>query len=250
MACVTPVLLFIGGVCASSQNYPRQCDDFANLTKLGKRWVSSWAEERLHSVIKTFIAGIILGIAAVFVALHFIPVVDQHREASIISVTPNGGNLETFHINVPMDRIMVGAQGRENALPPGLEWPADERFNGLQSEIFKLRNSRDTVVGVASRLAVNDEAVGSVIEWVLHLPARGSLFVQLQPQTVDGVRRVGPIAAGTREFNSLIGGMSERWVADTSTDEGAPAGRIELVATFVAEEDTSDHEGLVEVPAQ
>lgn len=201
-------------------------------------------------MIKTFIAGIILGIAAVFAAMHFIPVVDQHREASIISVTPNGGNRESFHINVPMDRIMIGAQGRENALPPGLEWPADERFSGLQAEMFKLRNSRDAVVGVASRLAVNDAAVGSVIEWVLHLPARGSLFVRLDPQAVGGAQRIGDIAAGTREFNRLIGAMSERWVQDTSGSDDAPAGRIELVTTFVSEEDTSDTEGLVEVEAQ
>ncbi|MDX1509319.1 MAG: hypothetical protein R3358_13620 [Woeseiaceae bacterium] len=201
-------------------------------------------------MIKTFILGILLGIVAVFAALHFIPVVDQHREASIISVTPNGGNRETFHINVPMDRIMIGAQGRENALPPGLEWPEHERFAGIQAELFKVRNSRDAVVGIASRLATNDEAVGSVIEWVLHLPARGSLFVRLRPQTVDGTRRVGDIAAGTREFNGLIGEMSERWVADTSDFDDAPAGRIELVASFVAEEDTSDTEGLIEVSAQ
>ena len=198
-------------------------------------------------MIKTFIAGIVLGIGAVFAAMHFIPVVDQHREASIISVTPNGGNRESFHINVPMDRIMIGAQGRETALPPGLEWPTGERFNGLQTEMFKLRNSRDAVIGVASRLAVNDEAVGTVIEWVLHLPARGSLFVRLRSQSADGAQRIGPITAGTREFNPLIGSMSERWVADTSGSEDAPAGRIELVTTFVAEEDTSDTEGLVEV---
>lgn len=201
-------------------------------------------------MIKTFIAGILLGIAAVFVAMHFIPAVDQQRETSIISVTPNGGNREAFHINVPMDRIMIGAQGRENAVPPGLKWPADERFSGIQTELFKLRNSRDAVVGVASRLAASDETVGSVIEWVLHLPARGSLFVKLRPQTVDGTRRVGEIAAGTREFSLLIGEMSERWVPDTSESEDAPAGRIELVTTFVAEEDTSDTEGLVEVASQ
>ena len=201
-------------------------------------------------MIKTYVAGLILGIAATFAAMHFFPVVDQQRETSIITVTPNGGNQESFHINVPMDRIMIGAQDRQNALPPGLDWPADSSFDGMQNELFKLRNSRDTVIGVASRLAASDEEVGSVIEWVLHMPARGSMFVRLRPQTLADAGRAGPIAAGTREFNGLIGEMSERWVADTSGADEAPTGRIELVATYVAERDTSDTEGLVEVAAQ
>ena len=55
-------------------------------------------------MIKTFILGILLGIAGVFAALHFVSAVDQEREASIISVTRNGGNTEVFHVKLPMDR--------------------------------------------------------------------------------------------------------------------------------------------------
>ena len=199
---------------------------------------------------KTYLAGIVLGIAGVFAALHFVPAVDQQRELSIISVTPNGGNAEAFHVNVPMDRIMIGAQGQEVPLPPDMEWPSDERFSGLQNELFKIRNTRDAVVGIGSRLAVNDDEIGTLIEWVLHFPARGTLYVQMQPQAAGDGQRVGQISAGTREFNSLIGNMSERWVAESSESEDAPAGRIELDAMFVAEEDLSDAEGLVEVPTQ
>jgi hypothetical protein len=181
-----------------------------------------------------------------FAALHQIPAVDQYREASIISVSPNGGNFEEFHVKVPMDRIMVGARGQSNPLPPGLEWPDHPELAGIRGEIFKLRNSRDAVVGVASRFAIRDSEVGDAIEWVLHLPARGSMFVRLDPEPVDGTRRSGPITAGTREFSILVGAMSERWVAEGSNSE-VPTGRIELIAAFVANEDLSDEEHLVPV---
>ena len=58
---------------------------------------------------KSFIAGILLGVAVGVAALYYVPAVDQVREQSMIEVKPNGGNIESFHINVPTDRIMVGA---------------------------------------------------------------------------------------------------------------------------------------------
>ena len=72
---------------------------------------------------KSLTAGFLLGLAGAVAAVYYIPVVDQARESSIISVTPNGGNTEAFHANVPMDRIMVGAPGQRNSVPPGLVWP-------------------------------------------------------------------------------------------------------------------------------
>ena len=134
-------------------------------------------------MLKTFIFGIVLGIAAAAGALYAYPAVDQHREASIVTVAPNGGNIEAFHVNVPMDRIMVGAQGRQYPLPPGMEWPADEKFSDVRVELFKIRNARDVVVGVASRTAVSDNGL---IDWVLHLPARGSLYVSMGEVATDG----------------------------------------------------------------
>jgi hypothetical protein len=187
-------------------------------------------------VIKTFIFGIFLGIAGVFTALHFVTAVDQEREASIISVTRNGGNTEVFHVKLPMDRIMIGAQGQTNSLPPGMQWPDDPMFGDVRAELFKLRNSRDAIIGVASRFALSDPEFGSIIEWVLHLPARGSVFIRMQPQTADGGRRIGALSAGTREFSSLFGRVSERWVADTSGADGALSGRIELLMNFVSDE--------------
>ncbi|MCP5091758.1 MAG: hypothetical protein GY949_12620 [Gammaproteobacteria bacterium] len=187
-------------------------------------------------MLKTFIIGIVLGIGAGAAALYAYPVVDQHREASIVAVAPNGGNIESFHVNVPMDRILVGAPGQKQALPPGMEWPVDPVLEGVRVELFKLRNERDTVVGVASRTAAKAERL-DVIDWVLHLPARGSVFASIRSEALEGGFRRGELRAGSREFATLQGSVTERWVADTSGNEDAPAGRIELTATYVGSQD-------------
>ena len=196
-------------------------------------------------MIRTFIIGFVLGITGVIAALLLLPAVDQARESSIILVTPNGGNSEAFHVNIPMDRIMIGAAGQDETVPPELEWPEDPMFNDARAELFKLRNTRDAVVGVASRVAARDES-SDVVEWVLHLPARGSLFVTMDPAPVDG-RRAGNMRAGTREFSDLVGRVSETWVSDSS--DGVNAGRIELQATFVSTI-VDDDENLVDVETE
>lgn len=187
-------------------------------------------------MIKTFIAGILLGIAGAGAALHYIPAVNQSREQSMIVVHPNHGNTETFHVNVPMDRIMVGVPGQEEPLPVGLRWPENELFAASRAELFKIRNGKDTVVGVASRIAGSDEVSGDIVEWVLHLPARGSAYVVMEATPREQGYRMGSLATGTREFAPLTGRVTERWVADSSGLEDAPAGQIEIITAFVARE--------------
>ncbi|MCH9693977.1 MAG: hypothetical protein K0U72_05670 [Gammaproteobacteria bacterium] len=190
-------------------------------------------------MLKTFFLGVLLGIAAAAGALYALPVVDQQREASIISVAPNGGNFEAFHINVPMDRIMTGASEPGSELPASLEWPTAEPFSGLRAELFKIRNARDSVIGVASRMAAQEDGA-DVIEWVLHFPARGSLYVNMDPAAQEGGFRSGAIRAGSREFAGLNGSLTERWKTDTSNDIDAPDGRIELQARYVGELESSE----------
>jgi hypothetical protein len=191
-------------------------------------------------LLRTFFIGILLGLAAAAGALYGYSV-DQVRELSIVKVVPSSGNRESFHINVPMDRVMVGAPGQTGALPVGLDWPADEILADIRTEMFKIRNERDTVVGVAVRAAARygDE---DIIDWVLHLPARGSVLVNMDVTAREGGYRLGEIGAGSREFAPLHGFMTERWVANTSDDEDAPSGYIELMATYVAKNEPKDDE--------
>jgi hypothetical protein len=190
-------------------------------------------------LLKTFMFGILLGIAAAAGALYAIPVVDQHREVSIITVAPNGGNHESFHIKVPMDRVMTGAAGEASSLPVGLMWPGDPILANVSTEIFKIRNDRDTVVGVAARTVAKDQD-SDVIDWLIHLPARGSLYVNMESTARENGHRIGQIRTGSREFEPLTGSIAERWVSDTSGEEDAPAGRIELLATYVGRAERVD----------
>ncbi len=183
-------------------------------------------------MLKTFLFGIILGIAVAAGALYALPVVDQHREASIISVAPNGGSVEVFHINIPADRIMAGG-AQQSLLPVDLMWPQDEIFSNVSAELFKVRNARDSVIGVAARTLARD-GESAVLDWVIHLPARGSLYVNMNPVADDGGYRTGDIRAGSRELASVSGVVTERWVSDTSGEEDASAGHLELAAVYIS----------------
>ena len=187
-------------------------------------------------MIKTFFIGIVLGLLAAAGALNAIPAVDQEREPSLVTVAPNGANIETFHVNVPMDRVLVGAADGSDTVPAGLEWPPEVALAGIRTEMYKIRNAHDSVVGVAARTAARrgDE---NVIDWILHLPARGSVFANMEAELRDDGHRVGSIRAGSREFDLLSGSLTERWIADTSNDEDAPLGRIELRATYFGQLD-------------
>jgi hypothetical protein len=113
-----------------------------------------------------------------------------------------------------------------------MKWPDDPVLANVSSEVFKIRNARDAVIGVAVRTVAREEAV-DVIDWVIHLPARGSLFINMDPQPQDDGKRTGRVLSGAREFEPLTGHVEERWVSDTSGEQDAPAGRIVLEARLV-----------------
>lgn len=197
-------------------------------------------------MLKTFLFGILLGIAAAVGALYSVPAVDQHREVSIVAVAPNGGNRESFYINIPADRVMVGAAGQSSGVPAGLKWPQEDILADVSTEIFKIRNAESAVIGVAARTEAKEDSADT-IDWIIHLPARGSIFVRMEPQAEEGGQRVGRLRAGSQEFDDLAGILAERWVADTPGEIDAPIGRIELTANYVGTanpDQTDDLEAL------
>ena len=126
---------------------------------------------------------------------------------------------------------MVGAPGYGAGVPVGVEWPDEDALAGITTEMFKLRNTRNAVIGVAARTIAND-GNADVTQWVMHLPARGTLFVDMDGKPLNGGPRVGRFRAGTREFGDLTGAMAERWV--DAPDDAEGEGRIELLATYIS----------------
>ncbi len=148
---------------------------------------------------------------------------------------PNGGNTETFRIDLPRDRILVGLAGVENALPAGLEWPGEDVVGDLQAEMFKVRDKNDAVIGVASRLASASEATGPFIEWVLHLPARGTIYLQMDLAPSAEGHRNGSLITGTQDFETMSGSVREQFVSGIDNEDFDIDGRIELITAFVGQ---------------
>lgn len=182
-------------------------------------------------MIKTFIAGLILGLLGTAALVYFVPAVDLHREVSLISVQPNLGNREVFHINLPHDRILAGGRsGEQSSVFPGdLEWPQEEIFEGAVTEIFKLRDDNDVVVGIGARISSLSDAAGPFVQWMLHLPARGSIFAGMQLELTNEGYREGLLIAGTREFSGMAGTVQESFNTDAGEDI---SGRLDLVASL------------------
>lgn len=184
-------------------------------------------------MIKIIIFGVFLGILGTGALAWYVPVVDLHRERSHISVLPNGGNAEIYHINLPQDRILVGLPDGTATLPADLDWPGEKHLQGLQAELFKVRDRNDAVIGVASRLSTVAETSGEFIEWVLHLPARGSIYVDMGVTPAADGYREGAVRVGTRDFEVLTGAMRVKLIDDVEAEIDIED-RIEIQTILVA----------------
>ena len=206
----------------------------ANLTKISPVIdLQSFVAYRDRKLFKIFNLGLLLGIVGAGLLVWYFPAVDQFREGSLIVVEPNRGNSEVFRINLPRDRILAGVQGAAEDVPTGLEWPQHPMFANSQTELFKVRNREDRVVGVAGRIASSAGNSDPFIHWMLHLPARGTMFLDMGlAPTADGYR-AGTLHAGTREFLELNGTVEERFISNVEEAEFDIDARIELTTAFV-----------------
>ena len=213
----------------------------------------------------TFVAGLLLtGLAA-----SFWPLPEHARYRSLTTVLPDGGRQEDFIIRWPDDRIRRNGESGTGLPADAVTGTAvleDSAGQRVSAEIFRVRDTDDNVIGVASRMAGTGGAIAdtnrSVSNWLVVIPSRGAIFLSQpdafdttarQRDTLNGVialsmmqsralwnntrerritaatpRYAGRILRGTSEFAGLSGSFSETWKLDGINPDGSTHGRIIL----------------------
>ncbi len=216
-----------------------------------------------------FLAAFVTGLLLAGLAASFWSPPEHARYRSLTSVLPDGGRQEDFIIRWPEDRIRRGSE-------TGTELPADAAAGAavledsagqrVSAETFRIRDTEDNVIGVASRLAGTGGAIAdtnrSASNWLVVIPGRGAIFLS-QPDTFDTTARqrdtlngmitlsamqnrafwgnsterritattpryAGRILRGTNEFAGLSGNFTETWKLDGTSPDGGLHGRIVL----------------------
>lgn len=178
------------------------------------------------TVLKTFFLGVIIGVATVWSGFYFYQPIDVTREKSVVKLVPNGINEEVFRINVPRDVVLN--DNPQNPTPVNLDWSSAAFLGDTQVNLFKVRDVNGRVVGVASRIVNNDVSEESVSEWLLHLPARGNLYVVMSGKRTSDGGYEGRIQEGTGDFEGRVGLLTERFLKDAGLAT-EPESAIELL---------------------
>lgn len=173
---------------------------------------------------RIFLIGIVLGLASAGGLFHLYKPVTIHRENSVLTAIPNGSVEEVFHVTLPRDLIFAGSPTQ--VIPAGSSWSEAGFLGDLRVNLFKVRNENDRVVGLASRFSGRGDDNENFTEWLVHLPARGSLYAVMDgPRSAEGIRS-GHLQNGTREFTSRGGSIVEKFSNEKTDDE--PKTIIEL----------------------
>ena len=151
---------------------------------------------------RLFVITFLAGLFVVALTTTFWPLPTHVRYRSLITVLPDGGRQEDFIIRWPEDRIRLPSEDR-TSLPAtasiGVAVLEDSAGRRTSAELFRLRDTDDNVIGVASRLAGTGGAIAdpgrSASNWLLVIPSRGALFLA-QTDVLDTTVRGEITAAG------------------------------------------------------
>ena len=200
-----------------------------------------------------FLLTLAIGFIGTLAGAHYAPGLKHARLPSHTAVVANGGRAEQFLIRLPLDRIAASdgeagglrAKGADEMLLPA-------QFVGepLLVEHFKVRDSAGNVIGVAARhWSGNGDSTAT---WQVLIPSRGALVMSGRGEErgaleaalrsrgynagkewsgdakVSMTRDTGVVAAGTGEFQSLIGTYTETWTVAAVDEDGKVSGTIEL----------------------
>jgi hypothetical protein len=186
--------------------------------------------------------GFVLGLTGTLVAAYFAPWFQYQRYPSATSVLINGGRVEQFLVQLPVDRIgpPIAAKGSGESAAAA---PA-------QLEHFKLRDTSGNVIGVAARHVV-PRADGAETSWLLAIPSRGTVTLaggasgestidaEIAARGLTAGQSVDPAisidlggtaksVAATGEFAGIEFQLVETWVVSGLDDNGHVRGVLHL----------------------
>lgn len=218
---------------------------------------------------RLFFSAFFTGLLLTVLAASFWPLPEHMRYRSLTTVLPDGGRQEDFIIRWPEDRITQnGKAGVEVSADAatGAAVLEDSAGQRVSAETFRIRDTDDNIIGVASRMAGTGGAIAdtnrSASNWLVVIPGRGAIFLSQpdafdttarQRDTLNGMlvlsamqsqsfwdnskerrvtastpRHAGRILRGTSEFAGLAGNFTETWKLDGISPDGGAYGRIVL----------------------
>jgi hypothetical protein len=203
-----------------------------------------------------FLLALLAGFGGTLAAAHFAPWLEHARLPSRTTVVANGGRAEQFLIRLPADRIAatdgeaggLRAQGAAGAMLLPAQFVAEQ----VLVEHFKIRDSAGSVIGVAAR-HWSGNAASPATTWSVLVPSRGAFVLSAPGEArgaLDAALRAaghsagkvwsgqvavpmlragtGTVAAGTGEFENLLGTYTETWTVASVDEDGTVSGTIEL----------------------
>ena len=203
-----------------------------------------------------FLLALLIGFAGTLAGAHFAPGLRHARLPSQTSVVANGGRAEEFLIRLPADRIAAtdGEAGGLRSKGAGgvMLMPAQFVAEPVLVEHFKVRDSSGAVIGIAAR-HWNGGGDAATTTWSVLIPSRGALVMSARGEdrgALDSALRArgysaakdwagdvrlsmtrdaaGVVAAGTGEFENLIGTYTENWSVAAVDEDGKLSGTIAL----------------------
>ena len=193
--------------------------------------------------IKTLIAWFVVGLLLALAAAYTYPLPTNVRVRADAESVANGGRKEDFFVNLDKDRITSTQEVLVAAYPEQRMVRTGNQV--IRAELFKVRNSRREVIGIASRMTgVVSGVVGEAeiaVNWLVLLPSRGGFLLAQRPQvnaeTLPESLQIlqGEIIAGDQDFAGLFG----RYVQSTKfedTDDDGVEETIILLSTHLKSE--------------
>ncbi len=165
-----------------------------------------YAKHRKNQLFRSLLAGFLLGLVGALIAGWFIAPVKHTYTPSVTRVT-EAGRIETFRIQ-PAEDLLVSASTHPEGLADDLAvaLPANRAEVPTDVRLYKVRNTEDKVIGLASRTTTPDAD-----DWMLYFAARGAMYLSVEATTPT---TIGRILGGSESLEDQVGTFELRRTGD------------------------------------